>query len=67
MTIREPSFSMLASPSIKILSDDLEKESKKVRSMYGQGSGLDWEDGKYAAMSKRSNIEEPVVEEEPAL
>jgi hypothetical protein len=67
MTIRQPSFSMLASPSIKILSDDLEKESKKVRSMYEQGSGLDWEDGKYAAMFKRSNIEEPVVEEEPAL
>jgi hypothetical protein len=67
MTIRQPSFSMLASPSIKILSDDLEKESKKVRSMYEQGSGLDWEDGKYAAKFKRSNIETPVVEEEPAL
>ncbi|KAN0090369.1 RabGAP/TBC [Hyaloscypha variabilis] len=63
---RQPSFSMLASPSIKILSDDLEKESKKVRSMYEQGTGLDWEDGKFAAMTKRANIEEPLVEEEPA-
>lgn len=64
---RQPSFSMLASPSIKILSDDLEKESKKVRSMYEQGGGLDWEDGKYAAMTKRANVEDPLVEEEPAM
>jgi hypothetical protein len=28
-------FSMLASPSIRVLSDDLDLESKKVRSMYG--------------------------------
>jgi hypothetical protein len=65
--LRQPSLSMLASPSIKILSDDLEKESKKVRSMYEQGSSLDWEDGKYAAMTKRANVEEPLVEEEPAM
>jgi hypothetical protein len=64
---RQPSFSMLASPSIKILSNDLEKESKKVRSMYEQGAGLDWEDGKYAAMTKRANVEEPLVEEESAV
>ena len=63
---RQPSFSMLASPSIKILSDDLEKESKKVRSMYEQGTGLDWEDGKLAAMAKRANVEDPLAEEEPA-
>jgi len=66
MGVRQPSFSMLASPSIKILSDDLEKESKKVRSMYEQGTGLDWEDGKFAAMTKRANVEDPLVEEEPA-
>jgi hypothetical protein len=65
MGIRQPSFSMLASPSIKVLSDDLEKESKKVRSMYEQGAGLDWEDGKYAATVKRANVEEPLDEEEP--
>ena len=66
MRVRQPSFSMLASPSIKILSDDLEKESKKVRSMYEQGTGLDWEDGKLAAMAKRANVEDPLAEEEPA-
>ncbi|TEY79468.1 hypothetical protein BOTCAL_0044g00010 [Botryotinia calthae] len=42
------SFSMLAttSPSIKVLSEDLEMESQKVRSMYESGSGFDWRDGK---------------------
>jgi hypothetical protein len=67
ISLRQPSFSMLASPSIKILSDDLEKESKKVRSMYEQGAGLDWEDGKFAAMTKRANIEEPLIEGELAM
>jgi hypothetical protein len=64
--LRQPSFSLLASPSIKILSDDLEKDSKKVRSMYEQGIGLDWEDGKYAPMAKRANVGEALAEEEPA-
>jgi hypothetical protein len=67
MSIRQPSFSMLTFPSIKILSDDLEKESKKVRSMYEQGSGLDWEDGKFIAAAKGANVEEPVAEEEPVM
>lgn len=40
---------MLASPTIKLLSDDLEKESQKVRSMYEQGTGLDWEEGQSSA------------------
>jgi hypothetical protein len=60
---------MIASPTIKLpLSDDLEKESQKVRSMYEQDSAFDWEDGKYSAMAKRSNFEdEPVVEEESPM
>lgn len=52
---RQPSFSMLASPSIKVLSEDLEKESQKVRSMYEQG--YDWQDGKYSA-NPELNIQE---------
>jgi hypothetical protein len=52
---RQPSFSMLASPSIKVLSDDMEMESKKVRSMYEAGSGLDWEDGMFPSMDDRLN------------
>lgn len=58
---RQPSFSMLASPSIKVLSDDLEKESQKVRSMYEQGTGYDWQDGKYSA-----NPELNIQEESPS-
>jgi hypothetical protein len=63
---RQPGISMIGSPTIKLpLSDDLEKESQKVRSMYEQGSAFDWEDGKYSAMAKQSNFEdEPGVEEE---
>jgi hypothetical protein len=66
---RQPSVSMIASPTIKLpLSDDVEKDSQKVRSMYEQGSAFDWEDGKYSAMAKLSNFEdEPVVEEEPPM
>jgi hypothetical protein len=65
---RQPGLPMNTSPTIKLpLSDDLEKESQKVRSMYEQGSAFDWEDGKYSAMAKRSNFEnEPAVEEELA-
>lgn len=46
-------MSMLVSPSIKILSDDLEKESQKVRSMYEQGSNLDWEAGAIPGIAER--------------
>jgi hypothetical protein len=60
---------MIASPTIKLpLSDDLEKESQKVRSMYEQGSDFDWEDGKYPAMAQPSNFEDdPVVEEDSPM
>lgn len=58
---RQPSFSMLASPSIRVLSEDLEKESQKVRSMYEQGAGYDWQDGKYSA-----NVELNIEEENPS-
>jgi hypothetical protein len=54
---------MLASPSIRVLSEDLEKESQKVRSMYEQGAGYDWQDGKYSANAEL-NIEEENPSEE---
>ena len=58
---------MLASRSVPVLSDDLEKESQKVRSMYEQGSSVNWEDGKTPAHFRRSNLDDgPVVEEESA-
>jgi hypothetical protein len=63
MDPRQPSFSMLTSPTIKILSDDLEKESQKVRSMYEQGSNFDWEDGSDIAMANQTNIGEVLAKE----
>jgi hypothetical protein len=53
---------MLALPSIKIMSHDVEKESQKVRSMYEQGSNFDWQDGRY---SNRTNIGEVIAGGEP--
>lgn len=56
---RQPIFSMLASPSVGLLSDDLEKESQKVRSMYEQGSNLNWEAGAQSGITERLNAEQP--------
>ena len=56
---------MLASPSIRVLSDDLEMESKKVRSMYEAGSGLDWKNGRLASMDDRLNVEQDTAAETP--
>ncbi|KAL5318486.1 hypothetical protein ACEPPN_013547 [Leptodophora sp. 'Broadleaf-Isolate-01'] len=61
---RQPSMSMLVSPTVKILSDDLEKESQKVRSMYEQGSNLDWEAGAYSGISERLNIDQSTPDSE---
>ena len=60
---RQPSFSMLASPAINVLSHDLEKESQKVRSMYEQGSSLDWQEGKYSGNAELNIEEENPLEE----
>jgi len=45
-TNRMPSFSLLVSSSPKILSEDVQLESQKVRSMYESGTTCDWQDGK---------------------
>ncbi|CAG8954424.1 hypothetical protein HYFRA_00006051 [Hymenoscyphus fraxineus] len=43
---RQPSISMLATPTIKILPEDVEKQSQKVRSMYEKSTtNLDWNQG----------------------
>ncbi|EDO03221.1 hypothetical protein SS1G_05701 [Sclerotinia sclerotiorum 1980 UF-70] len=64
---RQPSFSMLAttSPTIKVLSDDLEMESQKVRSMYESGSGFDWRDGKDDATDNRLTVGGESIPERP--
>lgn len=54
---RQPSISMLASPTVKVLSEDAEKESQKVRSMYEQGCPALWENGRDASLAQRLNID----------
>lgn len=54
---------MLASPAIKVLSEDLEKESQKVRSMYEQGSNFDWQDGKFSPNAELNIQEESPLED----
>lgn len=58
---------MLASPSIKMLSDDLEMESQKVRSLYEASSGLDWQDGAFASMDDCLHTEQEIAAETPEL
>lgn len=55
---------MLASPTIKVLSEDVEKESQKVRSMYEQEPTLDWRDGRVTSDANPSIEEEIIVVEE---
>ncbi|KAF6805759.1 tbc domain protein [Colletotrichum plurivorum] len=39
------SLSVMATPSIRVLSADVELESRKVRSLYEPGDSINWEDG----------------------
>jgi hypothetical protein len=55
MLCRQQSISVLASPTIKILSEDAEKESQKVRSMYEQGSSPLWENGQHLSRTQTVN------------
>ncbi|KAF4628602.1 hypothetical protein G7Y89_g9553 [Cudoniella acicularis] len=65
-SIMQPSFSMLATPSVKLLSDDVEKESQKVRSMYEQGTtNFDWHDGKFSANADLNIGKNRATETEP--
>ncbi|XMA16883.1 hypothetical protein WAI453_009674 [Rhynchosporium graminicola] len=52
---RQPSISMLVSPTIKILPDHIEMESQKVRSMYEQGSNWEWEVGANSGIAEHLN------------
>lgn len=54
MMLRQPSFSMLATPTVKVLPDDVEKESQKVRSMYEKPTNFDWKQGASAPNSPTS-------------
>ncbi|KAM3075664.1 hypothetical protein ACMFMG_007797 [Clarireedia jacksonii] len=64
---RQPSISMLEtpSPSIRVLSTELEMESQKVRSMYESGTGMDWRDGKDDMAEHRLNANGQPIPDRP--
>lgn len=62
---RQPSFSLLVSPSPKALSDELELESQKVRSMYESGCNYDWHQGINHAIETPAPVDEAEEEEKP--
>jgi hypothetical protein len=57
---QQPGFSMASLP-IRVLPDDLEMESQKVRSMYESGSEFDWYEGRYVTTDNRSNVDQEVA------
>ncbi|PBP20889.1 DIL domain-containing protein [Diplocarpon rosae] len=59
---RQKYFSVWNSPTTNILTDDIEKESQKVRSMYEQGSNLDWEAGANSGLSECLDTEQALRE-----
>ena len=59
-----PSFSLLVSPSAKLLSEEAELESQRVRAMYEAGAYLDANSSQSSPIDSQSNIEE---EEEPKV
>ncbi|RDW68340.1 Ypt of gyp1p [Coleophoma crateriformis] len=65
---RQPSCSMLASSSLRVLPDELEKESQKVRSMYETSASYDWHAGKFSTSgdqpkdsSETTSLEAPSI------
>jgi hypothetical protein len=67
-TIRQSSFSMpRASTKSEILSDELEKESLKVRSMYEIGNPMSWVNGQLSATEIQSGVIEASIPDEPEL
>jgi hypothetical protein len=56
---------MLASPSVKGFAEDVDEESRKVRSMYEATSGLDWIDGVFTSIDNRLKDEEERTVETP--
>lgn len=58
---------MVDSPTIKLLSDDVELESQRVRSMYEPVTNYDWEAGTSPAAANSRNIEEILASNERPL
>lgn len=60
-----PSFSLLVSPSLKLLSEEVELESQKVRAMYETGAYLDANSVGSLIIDYGSNIEAEGPKDEP--
>ena len=59
---------LAASTRSKILSDELEKESQKVRSMYEIGNSMSWVNGRLSSAENQSGvIEEEAIIDEPEM
>ncbi|KAH8596834.1 rab-GTPase-TBC domain-containing protein [Bisporella sp. PMI_857] len=61
---RVPSISLLVSASPKVLSEDVEKESQKVRSMYESGSKYNWQEASKSDTDLPSKLHEPTGDED---
>ncbi len=59
-----PSTSMVATSNSKLLSEELEKESQKVRSMYEIGQSTDWLNGRLSVIGDSSLVEEEAIIDE---
>ena len=67
-TIRQSSFSMPgASIKSEVLSDELEKESQKVRSMYEIDNRMSWVNGRLSGTENQSGVIEVSVSDESEL
>jgi hypothetical protein len=57
---------MIAASNANLLSDELEMESQKVRSMYEIGQSMDWANGRLSAPEiTTSKLEDEPVPDEP--
>ena len=59
-----PNFSLLVSPSPKLLSDEVELESQRVRAMYETGAYLEPNSARSSALDLQSNVDEEPEEVE---
>jgi hypothetical protein len=61
-----PSFSLLVSPSSKVLADEVEMESQRVRAMYETGMYLEPNSARSSAIGSHSTLEEELGEQQAA-
>ena len=60
---RLPSFSLLVSSTPTVLSEDIERESQKVRSMYVSGTNYNSPEGDESPIESRIKVDESANED----